>query len=292
VTTPVPAPTFRLRLSLAPDTIAPGECARLRYEVAGVEQAQLNGQALAEGETTKPQSGSQVVCPPTSTVYTLSGLDQSGQSITETVTLSVLAATPTPAAEGGSLLVTMTAGCRFARTSLNTAESKLCRFSPDGQQIAAPAGDGSLWVVATDGSNFRQVFDPAGRFTIAGHLLWSPDGQAIAFNAVGLDGLSRGVGYFHLSGQRLVYLGPDAQQGQIEAAGLPRWTEAGQLVITWFQDGPGKPGLISLLTTDGPIPLGPETELQLSSGVVGQQFHPWQPGRSWHIGQIPSYEVD
>jgi hypothetical protein len=286
-------PLHRLDLRITPHTIHIGECARLSYELEALTKMMLNGEPLpaASGR------GSLVVCPEVNTTYRLSGLDPQGMVVSQTVALIVTPATPTVSSKNGSVLVSTTAGCEFALETLGTANSNLCRFSPDGQRIAAPAADGSLWVIGANGQTFQQVVDPGGRFFIWGDTLWSPEGAYIAFSAVGLDGLGSGVGYYHFATGSLVYLGPDAQLGKSDTAAWPRWTQDGRLIITWYPEGQDQPGVPSLFgppiyAPDGPRPLEVGTELVMSAGIIGQQIYPWKPGKVWVVGASPSYEVD
>ncbi len=283
----------RLDLRITPNTIHIGECARLSYELEALTEVRLNREPLLVADN----PGSLVVCPEINTTYRLSGLDVQGNVVSQTVALTVIAATPTAPSEGGSILVSTTAGCKFALETLGTANSNLCRFSPDGQRISAPAADGSLWVIGVDGQTFQQVVNPARRFFIWGDTVWSPEGAYIAFSSVGLDGLGSGVGYYHFATGNMDYLGPDAQLGKSATAAWPRWTQDGRLLITWYperQDQPGIPSLFGppLYAPDGPLPLEAGTELAMSAGSIGQQVYPWKPGKVWVVGASPSYEVD
>ncbi|NIV31675.1 MAG: hypothetical protein GWN58_19960, partial [Anaerolineae bacterium] len=228
-TTTATLPLHRLDLRITPNTIHIGECARLSYELEALTEVRLNREPLLVTDN----RGSLVVCPEINTTYRLSGLDAQGKVVSQTVALTVIPATPTVPSGGGSILVSTTAGCKFALETLGTANSNLCRFSPDGQRISAPAADGSLWVIGVDGQTFQQVINPARRFFIWGDTVWSPQGAYIAFSAVGLDGLGSGVGYYHLATGNMVYLGPDAQLGKSATAAWPRWTQDGRLIITW-----------------------------------------------------------
>ena len=293
VTTPRPQVIEQLILDVSPTTIHTTECARLRYAAEGLSEVRLNEQPLPAGNIV----ASDVVCPETTTTYLITATNSSGQVISRSVSLTVIASTPTAAPNSGSTLAASTGGCQFALANLGTASPDECRFSPDGRWIAAPSADGSLWIIDMAGQTFDQALDPAGQFVVTGHLLWSPNGEYIAFSTAGTDGSGSGVGILRAASRSLTYLGPDARQGQADAAARPRWTQDGRLIITWFRDGLEEPGVVSILgpliyAPDGPVPLELETELNLSAGGVGQQFFPWLPGRLWRVGASPSYEVD
>lgn len=292
-TTTAPLPLHRLDLRITPNTIHIGECARLSYELEALTEVRLNREPLLVTDN----RGSLVVCPEINTTYRLLGLDAQGKVVSQTVALTVIPATPTVPSGGGSILVSTTAGCKFALETLGTANSNLCRFSPDGQRVSAPAADGSLWVIGVDGQTFQQVINPVRRFFIWGDAVWSPQGTYIAFSTVGLDGLGSGVGYYHFATGSMVYLGPDAQLGKSATAAWPRWTQDGRLIITWYPEGQDQPGIPSLFgppryAPDGPLPLEAGTELALSASSIGQQVYPWKPGKDWVVGASPSYEVD
>ena len=280
--TPLP---YRLAVRLIPEAIYPGACARLGYELENLAQARLNDNPLPA----RPGQDSLIVCPTQETTYLLSGVASNGEVVSRTITLKVIPATPTTPVEGGSILAAMTRGCQFALETLGTAGDTLCRFSPDGGQIAAPAADGSLWVIGVEGKTFQQVVNPVGRFLIGGDVVWSPDGASLAFSAVGLDGLGSGVGYYQFAAGSLAYLGPDAQSGRSETAAWPRWTQDGRLIMTWYREGEGTP---AILTPDGPLPLAEGEELWLSAGTTGQQVYPWKAGQVWVVGESPPYVVD
>ena len=295
--TPTPPATQRLVLEINPHTIHRTECARLNYIVEGLTEIILNDEFLPTGLTGRQ---SQIVCPDTTTLYTLSGLNKNGQTLSQTIRLTVIPATPTRQASQGAIPVSTTRGCQLAQERLNTAHSSLCRFASDGQRLAVPAADGSLWVISTTGASFDQVVDPRGRFIIQGDLVWSPDGQAIAFTSTGMDGLGTGAGYYQFSSGTLVYLGPDARQGAFDMAGHPRWTQDGRLMITWYQDGNETTGTASILkpaidaseSSGVPVIIEAGQEFMMSAGSIGQQIHPWKPGKIWLSGTNPSYEVD
>jgi hypothetical protein len=290
VATPFP---YLLELSLDPETIQVPGCARLVVELQDIVGAALNGAPLAAGNGRFAAD----VCPPTTTNYALSGLTPNGQVMTRTIRLAVLPSTPTPPAEWPGIPVSTTTGCQMALARLGTKNSALCRFAPDGRRLAVPAADGSLWTVEADGSALEQVADFTSRFLVQGEVVWSPDGEAIAFSTTALDGSGSGVGVYRVSTRELIYFGPDAGSGQIERAAWPRWTQDGRLLVTWYFQGPTEPGVVSVLAParyapDGPAVVPGGNELILSSSYIGQQVHPWKPGKVWRVGRQPSYEVD
>ena len=192
----------------------------------------LNGKALSEGNIVV----SEVVCPETTTTYLLKAITGSGQVISQSVSLTVIPSTPTSVPNNGSTLAAATGGCQFALTNLGTTSSEACRFSPDGRWVAAPAADGSLWIIDVAGQTFDKALDPVGRFVVSGNLLWSPNGEFLAFSTTGVDGSGSGVGILRPSSRSLSYLGPDALQGKADTASLPRWTQDGRLIATWHLD--------------------------------------------------------
>jgi hypothetical protein len=273
-------------------------CARLLVELQAVTDVRLNNTPLTI------EAGRYIadVCPAANSVYTLVGTISDGQVITRTIQLAVLESTPTPPAELAAIPISTTAGCQTAMARLGTTRAPFCRFAPDGSRIAAPAADGSLWVIAVDGSAVAQVADFSGRFLVKGELVWSPDGESIAFSTTALDGSGSGVGVYQLSSAELIYFGPDARRSDtpesaaVNNAAWPRWTQDGRLLITWYVLGPDEPGVVSVLAParyapEGPAVLPGGTELVLSSGYRGQQVHPWKPGWVWRVGRSPSYEV-
>ena len=288
-----PTPTPGLLLEISPATILVSECARLRYEASNLSQLKLNNTLLAEEET----RGSQVVCPQVSTTYRLEGVDGRGNSLDREVTVEVIETTPTPAAAGGSIPVSITAGCHLALETLDTPDETLCRFAPDGERIAVPAGDGSLWVIGVSGKPVFQVVDPQSLFRVSGDVLWSPGGRYLAFNTLALDGQGIGVGYFDFVTGVATYFGPGTQEDEDSDAAYPRWTDDAQLVITVYPLGLEDKAHVALLDPeqgnfDGLELLKIETELSFSAGNLGQQVFPWQPGKGWYVGDKPGYEID
>jgi Tol biopolymer transport system component len=62
-----------------------------------------------------------------------------------------------------------------------------CDYSPDGTQIAFPAGVDQVAVIKTDGTGFRLITPP--NFNGDSGLSWSPDGRWIVFQRPGSGNL-------------------------------------------------------------------------------------------------------
>ena len=114
-----------------------------------------------------------------------------------------------------------------------------------------------------------------------GGVVWSPDGQFIAFMADRKQNCNpcRTVGLVYPAGQYLRYL--DAPAGQV--TDLPRWTQDGRLLVTVHAGEPASGvAYIYDVTGRGQVASG---SYILSSGHEGQKWHPWQPGKTWQVGQ-------
>lgn len=157
-------------------------------------------------------------------------------TISKTTVSTVIPSTPTALPNNSAIEVSKTDGCRISQERLGTAQATFCRFSPDGQKIATPANDGTLWVVSVQGNSFERVIDPAGRFDISGDVVWSPNGEYIAFRS------GNGVGYYEFATGKLMYLSPDDKSDSNAVYDWPRWTQDGRLIITWYPHGQRNPG--------------------------------------------------
>jgi hypothetical protein len=110
-------------------------------------------------------------------------------------------------------------------------------------------------------------------------IVWSPEGRYFAFVADRKKDCfpaCRRVGIAIRSTQTLFFLEPPAGQSM----GLPRWTQAGRLLVTIYRDDPANGTTYIYETTGQGQPVGPGS-YELSSNYTGQMWFPWLPGRTW-----------
>jgi Tol biopolymer transport system component len=137
-----------------------------------------------------------------------------------------------------------------------------------------------LYTVARDGSSGDIWMEEDETIRPIGGVAWSPDGGYIAFMADRKQNCSqcRVVGVVRLSNRLLVYL--DGPGGQ--ATDLPRWTDDGRLLVT-IHNGDSANGTTYIYEKNGGGRAA-SGSYNLSSSHAGQDWYPWEPGRTWRVG--------
>lgn len=182
--------------------------------------------------------------PPASFRYqrqTIFVLDADGTETRVTVTPSFVGASISPdgtqvvyAALGndGSRLEVASVGGGSAPVVLRSSDATLGTpaFSPDGERIAYIEGGGdhsnALWVIDADGSNRRKV--AGGDWSHVYDLVWSPDGERLAFNCRCPAGT--GVYTIRADGSGLTLVSAD------EGMPMPQWSPDGSQIALVHQD--------------------------------------------------------
>lgn len=164
-------------------------------------------------------------------------------------------------------------------------------FSPDGQMIATTEG-AKLYTLTMSGElNILMKEDPTIR-PVDG-LVWSPNGQYLAFVADLKQNCDpcRRVGYVRPNNAlSLRYIEPP----EGEEVGLPRWTQDGRLLVTFYANNDPAGGATYVFDVATGRQAVASGEFVLSSSNEGQQWRPWQPGREWDVraGRADSYYYD
>ncbi len=269
VPTDTPTPAFGVsQLRANPNPINFGQCTTLEWEVDNVQAVYL-----VEGESQEGVGGhdSRQKCPSQTTTYILRVLYHDGTSKDFPLEVQV------EASSGPSQEVKNAPGCNKARDELGVKKQAFCRYSPNGQEIAAP-GNGTLWIVSYDGNSHRAVASSPPGYRIEENCLWSPDGQFLAFVLIIQGSGQRTIGMVGRDGSGMTVL-----EGMV--ADWPRWTEDRRLVFMNY--GVGEQPFI--WTPGGSY--APLTDrVNLSAGQVGQLYYPWRPGRSWAPGEGSYHE--
>ncbi len=270
VPTDTPTPAFGVsQFTANPNPVDSGQCTTLAWAVDDVKAVYL-----VEGASQEGVGGhdSRQKCPVQATTYILRVMYHDGTSKDFPLEVQVAGAPSAPPQE-----VKKAPGCIKANEELGVRELAFCRYSPNGQEIAAP-GNGTLWIVSYDGSSHRAVtYSPPG-YRIEENCLWSPDGQFLAFVLIIQGSGQHAIGMVGRDGNGMTVL-----EGMV--ADWPRWTEDRRLVFMNYAAGeqpfiwtPG--GSYGQLTG----------RVNLSAGRVGQLYYPWQPGRSWAPGEGSYHE--
>ena len=105
-------------------------------------------------------------------------------------------------------------------------------FSPDSRRIAYIDGGGdhsnALWVIDADGTNRRKL--AGGDWSHVDHLVWSPDGERLAFSCRCPAGT--GVYTIRADGSRLTLVSPD----EVESMPKPQWSPDGSQIALVHED--------------------------------------------------------
>jgi uncharacterized protein YraI len=164
-------------------------------------------------------------------------------------------------------------------------------LSPDGSQIAITERI-KLYTVTTGGALSRVWLEDNDTLGPLGDIVWSPDGQYLAF-MVGFKTPKcrpcRSVALLSMADESMTFL--EAPNGL--DTDMPRWTEDGRLLINVH---PGEPadGTAYVYDTSGHGEVAAGTYV-LSSSHEGQKWYPWQPGKTWQVGlteRADSYNSD
>jgi hypothetical protein len=162
-------------------------------------------------------------------------------------------------------------------------------FSPHGHQIAITEKI-RLYTITADGSTSRILLEDNETINLVGSVVWSPNGEHIAFVADRLQDCSpcRTVGLAHPSDGAVTFLEPPAGLG----LDMPRWTQDGRLLVN-AHPGEAHHGTVYVYDTSGRGEVATGVYV-LSSSHDGQKWLPWEPGKTWQVDstQAASYYSD
>lgn len=223
-------------------------------------------------------SGSAVIDPP------------APAAVAPAVVPALPAGTPTAPASASRRFVQDTLGYKqlIRRLLLPTVSES---FSPDGAQIAITEKI-KLYTITGDGANSRILLEDDGEMDLIGSVVWSPDGNYLAFVANRLqacDTLCRSVGLLRLGDGSMTWLQPPASS----VLDLPRWTQDGRLLVLAYATDPAQ-GRVYVYDVSGQSQVAAGAFL-LGSSHDGQKWFPWQPGKLWQVdpsGRVDSYYGD
>lgn len=155
-------------------------------------------------------------------------------------------------------------------------------FAPNGRTIAATEGI-KLYTfdINADGGSFRIWMEEDSDIRPVEGIVWSPNGQLIAFVVDRKQGClqCRRVGVIVRASGSIFYLDPPEGKN----LGLPRWTLDGRLLVTIYQDDPAS-GTAYVFNANGQGQVASGSYI-LSSSLEGQKWWPWLPGKSWRVGE-------
>jgi hypothetical protein len=219
----------------------------------------------------QPASLSPAVVAPTASSST------GGPAITSGPTPVPIPGTPTAVAGQSRRFAQDTVGYKqlVRRLLLPTVSES---FSPHGDRLAITEKI-KLYTIEVDGSSSRILLEDDDTINLLGDVVWSPDGEYIAFVADRLDdcSLCRVVGLVAMGDGSINYLDPPAGA----AIDRPRWTQDGRLLVTVYWTEPAE-GAAYIYDTSGQGQLAAGSYI-LSSSHAGQKWFPWQPGKVWQV---------
>jgi hypothetical protein len=163
--------------------------------------------------------------------------------------------------------------------------------SPDGTQIAITERI-KLYTLTTEGALTTVWFEDNADSGPIGGVVWSPDGEYIAF-LVGFKQKycrpCRSVWLLRPADGQITHL---EHPGDLELDS-PRWTQDGLLLVTAH---PGEPadGVAYVYDKTGKGQLASGAYV-LSSSQEGQKWYPWRPGKTWLAGsteRADAYNAD
>lgn len=210
---------------------------------------------------------------------------------TATPTPTLPPGTPTPAAEVSRQYVEDTSAFQRVKASLLTPPGS-ASFSPDGSRFAMTERI-RIYTVGLAGAHTDIWLEDNDKLGPMDGLVWSPDGQYLAF-VVGFKQKycrpCRAVGLLNLAEKSITYLTPPDPSFDTD---MPRWTQDGRLLINAH---PGEPadGVAYVYNIYGESQKA-EGIYVLSASHEGQKWFPWRPGRIWQAGvseRADSYNSD
>jgi hypothetical protein len=201
--------------------------------------------------------------------------------------------TPTPAMEAERQYVEDLLSYQKVKTNLLVPPVS-ASFSPDGSRVAATERI-RLYIFMTDGAHTDILFEDNDKRGPLGNVVWSPDGQYIAFD-VGFKHQRycrpcQAVALLHLPDGTVTYLEPPEEDLDTS---MPRWLEDGRLMVNAHPLGEPADGVAYVYDLYGNFQEAEGIYL-LSSSHQGQKWSPWLPGRTWRAGvteRADSYNSD
>lgn len=196
--------------------------------------------------------------------------------------------TPIPSANEPRTYVKESIGYKQLDATLS-GDPMSASFSPHRDPIILTEGV-KLHLVAGDGSYSKSLLESNASLKLQGGVVWSPDGKFIAFV---IENTScqpcRSVAVMRMDTVSLW----DNKQDKPEFfflktpnglnAEAPRWTQDGRLLINVYQTGPAD-GTTYVYDTSGRGEVAKDL-YYLSTSHDGQQWYPWQPGKTWQAGR-------
>jgi hypothetical protein len=187
--------------------------------------------------------------------------------------------TPTPAAEVSRQFVEELHTYKLVKGNLLVPPVS-ASFSPDGSRMAITERI-KVYTIGIAGAHTDIWLEDDDKMGPIGWILWSPDGEYLAF-VVGFKNPKcrpcETVVLLRVADGTLTFLqAPDNLD--IDA---PRWTQDGRVLVNVH---PGEPadGIAYIYNIYGEGQIA-EGVYQLSASHEGQKWFPWRPGRTWRAG--------